>query len=242
MAMQGSLQDMAVADLIQHNCQDRKTAQLIVDQNGQQAFLYFNEGAIQHASLGDLQGEEVVYQILDWHEGNFTLEMGVTPPAVTISRSWSGLLLEGARRLDEEKDQAINVNLANQEVKTVAKKKSEVLADALAELLQESADIDGVAVVGTDGLVYSANVPQRALDENMVGASSAAVLGLSKRSVDQLKRGDFKQTLIQGDDGNIIVAGVNSETLVIGLTPNNINLGMAFAEVRTMKERLQEIL
>jgi predicted regulator of Ras-like GTPase activity (Roadblock/LC7/MglB family) len=76
----------------------------------------------------------------------------------------------------------------------------------------------------------------------MVGASSAAVLGLSKRSVGQLKRGDFKQTLIQGDDGNIIVAGVNSETLLIGLTPTNINLGMAFAEVRTMQERLQEIL
>lgn len=242
MAMQGSLQDMAVADLIQHNCQDRKTAQLIIEQNGQQALLFFHEGAVQHAALDDLQGEEVVYQILDWREGNFTLEMGVTPPAVTISRSWSGLLLEGARRLDEEKHQATELNLSNQEVKTVAKKKSEVLADALAELLQESADIDGAAIIGTDGLVYSANVPQRALDQNMVGASSAAVLGLSKRSADQLKRGTFKQTLIQGDDGNIIVAGLNDETLFVGLTPNNVNLGMAFAEVRTIIKSLAEIL
>jgi predicted regulator of Ras-like GTPase activity (Roadblock/LC7/MglB family) len=242
MAMQGSLQDMTIADLIQHNCQDRKMAQLIIDHNGQQALLFFNEGTVQHAALGDLQGEEVVYQILDWHEGNFTLEIGVTPPAVTISRSWSGLLLEGARRLDEEKHKTTDSNLLNQEKKTVAKKKSEILADTLAELLQESADIDGAAVVGTDGLVYSANVPQRALDENMVGASSAAILGLSKRSIDQLKRGNFKQTLIQGDDGNIIVAGLNSETLFIGLTPSSVNLGMAFAEVRTMAERLRDIL
>ncbi len=124
----------------------------------------------------------------------------------------------------------------------MAKKKSELLADALATLLQESSDIDGAAIVGVDGLVYSANVTQKALDENMVGATSAAVLGLSKRSVDQLKRGTFTQTLVQGDDGNIIVVSLNDETLFVGLTPNNVNLGMAFAEVRTMVASLSEIL
>jgi predicted regulator of Ras-like GTPase activity (Roadblock/LC7/MglB family) len=152
--------------------------------------------------------------------------------------------LEGARRLDEANLDATTSlsNLSTQEVHTVAKKKSEILAETLAELLQESADIDGVAVVGVDGLVYSANVPQRALDESMVGASSAAILGLSKRSVEQLKRGEFKQALIQGDDGNIIVAGLNAETLLVGLTPSNVNLGMAFAETRTMTEKLLTIL
>lgn len=124
----------------------------------------------------------------------------------------------------------------------MAKKKSELLADALAKLLQESSDIDGAAIVGVDGLVYSANVPQKALDENMVGATSAAVLGLSKRSVNQLKRGHFTQTLIQGDDGNIIVVSLNEETLFVGLTSSNVNLGMAFAEVRNMVTQLNEIL
>jgi predicted regulator of Ras-like GTPase activity (Roadblock/LC7/MglB family) len=243
MAMQGNLQDMAVADLIQHNCQDRKTARLTIDNNGKQAVLFFKEGTVQHATLEDLQGEEVIYHILNWQEGLFSLETGQDPPAITISRSWSGLLLEGARRLDEATLDSTSLStLSTQEVRTVAKKKSEILADTLAELLQESADIDGVAVVGVDGLVYSANVPQRALDESMVGASSAAILGLSKRSVDQLKRGLFKQALIQGDDGNIIVAGLNDETLLVGLTPSNVNLGMAFAETRTMTEKLLTIL
>ena len=122
------------------------------------------------------------------------------------------------------------------------KKRSEKLADALVELLRESSDIDGAAIVGVDGLVYSANVPQKALDEEMVGATSAAILGLSKRSVGQLKRGDFKQALIQGDDGNIIVTSLNEETLLIGLTPNDVNLGMAFAETRNMIATLTAIL
>jgi len=124
----------------------------------------------------------------------------------------------------------------------MAKKKSELLANALSNLLVESSDIEGAAIVGTDGLVYSANVPQKIIDENMVGASSAAVLGLSKRSVKQLKRGDFSQTLIQGDEGNIIVSSINDMTLFVGLTPKSVNLGMAFAETRNIVAKLKDIL
>lgn len=242
MAMQGDLQDMAVADLIQHNCQDHKTARLVIEHDGQQAALYFHQGAVHHAALGNLQGEEVVYEILGWQTGQFTLEMDLEPPEVTINRSWSGLLLTGAQRLDEANLSTQSSDTLTQEETIMAKKKSEVLADALAELLRDSSDIEGVAIVGVDGLVYSANVPQKALDEEMVGATSAAVLGLSKRSANQLKRGGFKQTLIQGDDGNIIVAGINDDTLLIGLTPVNVNLGMAFAEIRTMTATLNDIL
>ncbi len=122
------------------------------------------------------------------------------------------------------------------------KKKSEQIADVLTRLLEGSADIEGVAVVGMDGLVYSANIPQKALDVNMVGASSAAILGLSTRSVEQLKRGKFSQTLIQGDGGNIIVTKLNANTVFVGLTPKNINLGMAFAESRAMIEQLVGIV
>jgi len=239
MALQGNLQHMAAADLIQHACQDHKPAELTIQHDRQTASLFFKGGQVVHATLGNLQGEEIIYTILGWSEGQFSLELETEPPAITISRTWSALLLEGARRLDE-----INsIPITKQETQPMAmKKKSEILSDTLAELLTESSDIEGAAIVGVDGLVYSANVPQRALDENIVGATSAAILGLSKRSAGQLKRGNFNQTLIQGDDGNVIVAGLNNETLFIGLTPKNVNLGMAFAEVRAMTTKLRDIL
>lgn len=50
----------------------------------------------------------------------------------------------------------------------------------------------------------------------------------------------FLQTLIQGDEGNIIVAGLNDETPFVGLTPSEVNPGIA--EVRTMTAGLTEIL
>ncbi|MBP7998209.1 MAG: DUF4388 domain-containing protein [Chloroflexi bacterium] len=101
MALRGNLHDMSVADLIQSYCQDQKTAHLMLNSQGQQAELYFKEGQIVHAAANGHQGEEVVYQTLAWVEGEFSLETGIEPPRISIRQSWPGLLLEGARRLDE---------------------------------------------------------------------------------------------------------------------------------------------
>ncbi len=247
--MQGSLKDMTAADLIQHTCLDRKQARLVLQHQEQTAEVYFDAGQMVHATLGDTQGKEVIFQVLDWQDGTFHLESGVTAPQRSIHEAWTEILLEGARRLDEAQADSRAASPSRhsadstKEVQPMAvKKKSELLAEALENLLAESSDIVGAAVVGIDGLVYSANVPQKGMDEAMVGAASAAILGLGKRSVQQLHRGAFKQTLIQGDEGNIIVAPLNDETLFVALTPANVNLGMAFAEVRSIAKELQDIL
>jgi predicted regulator of Ras-like GTPase activity (Roadblock/LC7/MglB family) len=277
--MQGKLNDMSVADLIQHNCLDGKTARLSLKSDHQQATVYFDSGEIVHAVSGSLEGEEVIYHILEWDNGTFQLDAGKKPPRTTIDQGWTSLLLEGARRLDEQataetrphcpvcgafldqEGQCKNPrcsrfvsnpnrsathqknNTSNRKEKTkMAKTRGQSLADALSELLTESSDIEGAAIVGHDGLVYAANVPMRDLDDEMVGAISAAVLGMSRRGTTQLKRGAFTRTLIQGEDGNIIVSEINDETLLVGLTPKNVNLGMAFMEIRTMTENLHDIL
>lgn len=242
MALQGNLRDMSVADLIQQFGQDGKTARLTIQHNGDEAILYFQQGKVAHAVWRNMRGEEVVYRTLRWQNGTFSLEMEIEPPDVTIQRSWSGLLLEGARRLDEETIEIEEIFETKENPTMATKKKSDLLAEALTNILAESADIDGVAIVGVDGLVYSANVPNREMDEDIVGAAAAAILGLSKRSTQQLKRGSFTRTLIQGEDGNIIVASLDDETLFIGLTPKNVNLGMAFAEVRDVAARIRQIL
>jgi hypothetical protein len=51
--------------------------------------------------LGDLAGEAAVYQALAWKEGAFNLEAEVNPPSRSIERSYTALLFEGARRIDE---------------------------------------------------------------------------------------------------------------------------------------------
>lgn len=101
--MQGNLSEISVSDLVQLNCQDAKTAMLQIVSNARQAKLYFKDGRVVHAAAGDLQGEEAVYQVLNWTEGSFGLLMNEEADSESIQRSWPSLLLEGARQADESK-------------------------------------------------------------------------------------------------------------------------------------------
>lgn len=245
MAINGALKDMSVADLIQSYCQDKKTAHIAIQSNGSQAEIYIQEGQVVHAFSDEYWGDEAVYEALAWEEGEFSLETGVDAPEITIERNWPGLLLEGAKRLDEAslQDGEEPIIESYKEIEPMAtKKKGEILADEIKEFLEESADVYGAAIVGFDGLVYTANVPQKGIDETIVGGAAASIFGLSKRGVDQLQKGNYQRTLITGDDGDIIIQPINSETLLIALTPANANLGMAFAEVRSATNKLRAIL
>lgn len=99
--MKGQLQDMAVADIIQHNCQDRKTARVLLKSGNKKAEIFFKNGNVVHAKDGSQEGEEVIYQVMNWETGSFDLKTDVEAPAFTITRNWTSLLLEGAKRQDE---------------------------------------------------------------------------------------------------------------------------------------------
>jgi len=101
MALKGSLREMSLSDIIQITCRGRSQACLLVESRDEQASLFFQDGQIVHATLDSEEGEEVVYEVLTWEEGAFELEQGVAPPKLTIAANWSGLLLEGMRRIDE---------------------------------------------------------------------------------------------------------------------------------------------
>ena len=62
---------MSVADIIQVNCQDKKTASVTLISNGKEAVIFFKEGSVVHAVVDQTSGEEAIYKILSWDEGEF---------------------------------------------------------------------------------------------------------------------------------------------------------------------------
>ena len=100
-ALEGNLQIMSLASIIQINCEERNQAHLILNHLGRGGSIFFNNGEIVHAETGDLVGDEAIYSLLGWEEGTFKVKMGAEPGLITIDKNWSGLLLEGMRRIDE---------------------------------------------------------------------------------------------------------------------------------------------
>jgi len=97
----GSLQEMALPDLIQILANGRKSGVLKVQSNRLCGEMMFQDGSIHDARFGDLTGAEAVYGILRLVDGDFALEPQAAPIEDAIGIPTHHLLLEAMRRLDE---------------------------------------------------------------------------------------------------------------------------------------------
>jgi predicted regulator of Ras-like GTPase activity (Roadblock/LC7/MglB family) len=122
------------------------------------------------------------------------------------------------------------------------KRRSDVLAELLDNLLSASADINGAVVVGRDGLVMASNLTKAGHEASRVGAEGAALLGLSTRTLENLKCGEFTVVILQGKEGWVIACGAGSKAMVLGLTSANVNIGMALLEMREIGNAVAETL
>jgi two-component system chemotaxis response regulator CheB len=72
-----------------------------VTKDSRQGTIFIVDGEIVHAACEDMVGEEAFYRILGWQTGSFeSIEMS-TPPQRTIQKSYHFLIMEAARRVDE---------------------------------------------------------------------------------------------------------------------------------------------
>ncbi len=119
--------------------------------------------------------------------------------------------------------------------------RSEMLNSILSDLNGSTADIEASAVLSTDGLMMAALLPA-GMDEDRVGAMSAALLSLGDRTSEELNRGALEQVLIKGDNGYILMTHAGNEAVVTILAKPNARLGLIFLDVKRAAENIAKIL
>jgi hypothetical protein len=101
MAFQGSLAELHLPDIIQLISVSGKSGVFHLVDGAHRGQIYLHEGKIVHAELEDVSGEEAVYALAIWSQGDFRFDPGAVTQLRTISKSNTNLLMEAARRLDE---------------------------------------------------------------------------------------------------------------------------------------------
>lgn len=102
MAFQGSLKELPLPDIIQLVSVSGKTGVFELKRDGDSTGeIYLRGGHIVHARVGELEGEEAVYELAIWPEGDFVFTPGRETEQTTIQKSNTNLLMEAARRIDE---------------------------------------------------------------------------------------------------------------------------------------------
>ena len=101
MAFQGSLKELPLPDIIQLVSVSGKTGKFTLTRERDRGFIYLKNGQMVHAMVGDLIGEEAIYALAIWNQGEFQFSPAEEPDRQTITKSNTNLLMEAARRLDE---------------------------------------------------------------------------------------------------------------------------------------------
>ncbi|KAA0252549.1 MAG: DUF4388 domain-containing protein, partial [Acidobacteria bacterium] len=103
MAFQGSLKELPLADIVQLVAVSGKTGMFSLTRGAEKGAVYIQNGQITHARVGEVEGEDAIYTLALWNQGEFQFSPGIESDGRTITRSNTNLLMEAARRSDEWK-------------------------------------------------------------------------------------------------------------------------------------------
>ncbi len=101
LGFEGAIAGLPLSDVIQLKGHNRFSGCITVEYDQSQGAIFFRDGEIIHAELGQTTGEDAVYAIISWPGGKFSIQSKVTTTSRTITQNINYLLLEAHRRLDE---------------------------------------------------------------------------------------------------------------------------------------------
>jgi putative two-component system response regulator len=99
----GDLKNLSLPDIVQTLHLGLKTALVTLKNNEEAAKIFFENGRIKHCEFADARGEAAFYALLKWETGDFVIEHGIKTKEQTVMMDEMQMLMEGLRRLDEEK-------------------------------------------------------------------------------------------------------------------------------------------
>ena len=152
----GTLKNIQLNDLIQMCCLSGASLCMRVTKGERQGTIFIVDGEIVHAACEKMVGEEAFYRILGWQTGSFeSIEMSTTPRR-TIDKNYHFLIMEAARRVDENKsDDPLAVDeaapggpVADERLRVLIVDDSPMMRKILSSMLTTSSQVRVVGMAG----------------------------------------------------------------------------------------------
>lgn len=118
--------------------------------------------------------------------------------------------------------------------------RAQLIQTTLKDLVTNTPDVEGAAMVSADGLVIASVLPA-GTDEDRVSAMAAALLSLGDRTVDELQRGALEQVYIKGADGYIILMQAGNECVLEVITGGAAKLGLVLLDSKRAAQELTRL-
>lgn len=110
MTLNGTLSDLGATQLVQFPHFGRKTGELLVFNEDKEARFYYNQGKLIHASMGLIEGIEVLIDVIGWTDGAFEFRLGVKSDRKSIEQDFHQVLMMALVQKDERAKEKSDMN------------------------------------------------------------------------------------------------------------------------------------
>ncbi len=119
--------------------------------------------------------------------------------------------------------------------------KAQRLAGALDDFVHSSPEVEAAAVVSFDGLPMASALPPD-MEEDRVGAMSAALLSLGEQAAIGLGRGQLNQVFVEGEQGFVFLMSAKDQAVLAAVVRRTAKIGFMLFEMRRAAARIGDIL
>ena len=259
---------IALMDLIHFNGLAKSTSALQVTKDGEIGTIYFQDGKIIHAQIGNDTAEAAFFRIIDIEGAELQNLDGVTPASVTMGKTVESLLLEAAV-LQDEKEYAVGTaaltestsksspgtvergsNTKDRAAEAPTFQTSEAPPSTegsnmteVQKILAEFTNIDGVhtaCLVGRDGFLLD-SLARTGIDAEMISAIASSGFGSAESMGNQLGQGDLNMTMLEYTEGPVLFAPVGSEAFLVIVADKDTNLGWIRIAIKKNSMKIEKV-
>lgn len=119
--------------------------------------------------------------------------------------------------------------------------KAQRLASALDDFIRSSPDVEAAAVVSFDGLPMASALPD-SMEEDRVGAMSAALLSLGEQAAIGLGRGQLNQVFVEGEHGFVFLMSAKDQAVLAAVARRSAKIGFMLFEMRRAAGTIGDVL
>jgi predicted regulator of Ras-like GTPase activity (Roadblock/LC7/MglB family) len=229
--LRGSLAFTTLTDVVQFLHTTGRTGELWVEGGPDQraAQVYFERGSVYHAQEGTSTGIEALVEIISWVEGTFIFSTDKMVATVSIEDPLPNVLVEAARRLDEQR-------------RRMQQLESERAPERLLASFAESSGSLGAILMGRDG------EPLASAEQTDSGVDLPALVqgfGTLIETIDRLGEAQgcqpFGGFFIEFDRFQLLCLPVATAVLVV-VAPGRAQLGVIRHKTQHLADALAEVL
>ncbi len=246
MAFNGNLSEFGVVALLQLPGTNHLSGKLILERAESTAEFFYNKGKLIHAKLGEIIGKDVLVEVIDWTEGDFTFDSSATSEEVSIKQDLQNNLMWALKERDEKKkleEEQAERERAQKLAEAAALQAAAVKAAEAAlpnpiripeSVMNISSSIQIAYIVNSEGQI----VAEAEADADFIDKIKP-ILKAVKSFIRDYPERSVGKTFIEDAEYTLALSALNETHTAVIFVPHGIRLGVLSIELGKFTRTLQ---